>query len=554
MPAVRHFERRDWTSAAVLAGYVLVAFVYWGARLLPHPGRSYIGVPNDPQIFIWSLAWWPHAIAHGVNPFYTHSIWAPEGVNLAWTTSVPGVALVFAPLTWLFGAVVSYNVATVLMPALAAWTAFLLCRHLTRSLWPSLVGGYLFGFSAYMIGQIGSGHMHMDSVFLLPLVALVVVRFIEGDLGGRGVAVRLGPLLALQLTLSTENTFTFTLALVTAIVLGFLLVPTARRRLVALVPPFAASYALAAVLAAPLVYYALSGFDSGSVNDPVPYTTDLLNLLVPTPRVLGGGAHFASTISQHFPANDGERAGYLGIPSLVIVVLFAARRWRTHAGRVLLAGFVVGIVASFGDWLVVNGHKIVTLPWEHVGYLPLFNNVLPARLMLFVALITAIMVALWMTSSHGWIRVALPALAVLSFIPDPSAAAWKTAAFMPQFFRNGDVRRCIAPNENVLIMPQAKHGNGMLWQVVAGFRFRMADGYVAPDVPNNFMTTPAIARIANRQVTWPDLVSFARAKNVRTVLVDATQSDPWRSLLRPLAPPRALGGVLVYRFDKTARC
>ncbi len=553
MLAVRHFARRDWTSAAVLVGYVLVAFVYWGARLLPHPGRAYIGTSTDPQIFIWSIAWWPHAIAHGVNPFYTHSIWAPEGVNLAWTTSVPGIALLVAPLTWLFGAVVSYNVATLLMPGLAAWTAFLLCRHVTRSLWPSLVGGYLFGFSAYMAGQIGA-HMHMDSVFLLPLVALVVLRFVEGELGGRGLVVRLGPLLALQLTFSTENTFTYTLALGTAIALGFLFAPSARRRLVALALPLAASYALAAVLVAPLVYYALSGFTSGSVNEPAPYTTDLLNLLVPTPRLLGGGWHLTSTISQHFPGNDGERAGYLGLPSLVIVGLFAARRWRTQAGRVLLAGFVVGIVATFGIWLVVDGHKAVTMPWEHVAYLPLFNNVLPSRLMLFVVLITAIIVALWMNSSRGWIRIVLPILAVLSFIPDPSADAWRTTAFVPQFFRGGDVRRCVAPNENVLILPQAKHGYGMLWQVAAGFRFRMADGYVAPDVPNNFMTTPAIARIANRQVTWPDLVPFARAKNVTTVLVDASASDPWRSILRPLAPPRAVGGMLVYRFDKSARC
>ena len=553
MLAVRHFARRDWTSAAVLVGYVLVAFVYWGARLLPHPGRAYIGTSTDPQIFIWSIAWWPHAIAHGVNPFYTHSIWAPEGVNLAWTTSVPGIALLVAPLTWLFGAVVSYNVATLLMPGLAAWTAFLLCRHITRSLWPSLVGGYLFGFSAYMAGQIGA-HMHMDSVFLLPLVALVVLRFVEGELGGPGLVVRLGPMLALQLAFSTENTFTYTLALGTAIALGFLFAPSARRRLVALALPLVASYALAAVLVAPLVYYALSGFTSGSVNEPAPYTTDLLNLLVPTPRLLGGGWHLTSKISQHFPGNDGERAGYLGLPSLVIVGLFAARRWRTQAGRVLLAGFVVGIVATFGIWLVVDGHKAVTMPWEHVAYLPLFNNVLPSRLMLFVVLITAIIVALWMNSSRGWIRIALPILAVLSFIPDPSADTWKTTAFVPQFFRGGDVRRCVAPNENVLILPQAKHGYGMLWQVAAGFRFRMADGYVAPDVPNNFMTTPAIARIANRQVTWPDLVPFARAKNVTTVLVDASASDPWRSILRPLAPPRAVGGMLVYRFDKTARC
>src|SRR5207249_7252042 len=57
---VRFSERRGWTSAAVLAGYILVAFAYWGVRLLPHPGRFLIGTGTDPQIFVWSFGWWPH--------------------------------------------------------------------------------------------------------------------------------------------------------------------------------------------------------------------------------------------------------------------------------------------------------------------------------------------------------------------------------------------------------------------------------------------------------------------------------------------------------------
>jgi hypothetical protein len=41
---------------------------------------------------------------------------------------------------------------------------------------------------------------------------------------------------------------------------------------------------------------------------------------------------------------------------------------------------------------------------------------------------------------------------------------------------------------------------------------------------------------------------------VTTVLVDPAQSRPYRSILRPLDPPRVVGGMLVYRFDKAARC
>src|SRR5438093_9249758 len=121
-----------------------------------------------------SLACWQHALCAGQRPFAWHAFYARYGINLAWATSVPWLAIPFAPLTWLFGPVASYNVAALLLPAAAAWTAFLLCRYLTGALWPSLVGGYLFGFSAYVVAQ-SLGHPHMASVFLLPLAALVVV-------------------------------------------------------------------------------------------------------------------------------------------------------------------------------------------------------------------------------------------------------------------------------------------------------------------------------------------------------------------------------------------
>ena len=53
----------------------------------------------------------------------------------------------------------------------------------------------------------------MTAVFGLPLVALVVIRYVRGDLEARGLAWRLGVLLAIQLWLSTEFALTVTLML-----------------------------------------------------------------------------------------------------------------------------------------------------------------------------------------------------------------------------------------------------------------------------------------------------------------------------------------------------
>src|SRR5690348_16379149 len=107
-------------------------------------------------------------------------MWSPDGVNLAWATSVPGLAIPFTPLTLAFGPTFAYNVACILMPALAAWTAYLLCHYLTGRTLPSLVGGYLFGFSSYVLSAELS-HIHTAAVFLLPLVALLVLRFLRGE-------------------------------------------------------------------------------------------------------------------------------------------------------------------------------------------------------------------------------------------------------------------------------------------------------------------------------------------------------------------------------------
>lgn len=366
--------RRGGTAFAL---YLIAAFAFIGARVVEHPERRMVGgLFTDPQIFIWSFAWWPHAILHGQNPFFTHAIWEPDGFNLTWATSVPGLAIAFAPVTLLFGPILAYNVASILMPALAAWTAFLLCRHLTGKVWPSLAGGYLFGFSTYVLSAELT-HIFSAAVFLLPVAALLAVRFVQGELGRRGFALRMGLVLAGQMLLSTEILFTLTLAIATSLVLGFALVPPRRRRIAQSLLPLAGAYALAALLTLPFVYYAASGTGSRPPSGAEAFSGDLLNLVVPTEASLGGwwGRHVATA----FPANDAERGTYLGVPLLAIVCLFAWRWRRSAAGRFLVVGFALAVLCSLGAWLTVDGHRAVTLPWMHLAERPFFRNVMPVQ-------------------------------------------------------------------------------------------------------------------------------------------------------------------------------
>ena len=81
------------------AASVVLALV--GPDVLLHPGRAIVGrnPSSDFQIMTWSLAWWPWAVGHGVDPLHTSLLWPPGGFSLLWLTSVPAPALLALPLT-----------------------------------------------------------------------------------------------------------------------------------------------------------------------------------------------------------------------------------------------------------------------------------------------------------------------------------------------------------------------------------------------------------------------------------------------------------------------
>jgi len=527
-----------------LLAYLGVSFLYFGRPVAAHPGRLLVGHGPDPGIFVWSLAWWPHALLHDQNPIYTSAIWAPDGLDLAWVASAPTLSYALAPVTLAAGPIVAYDVAAILLPALAAWSAYLLCRYLTGALWPSLAGGYLFGFSAFVLGH-EEGHLHLTSVFLVPLIALVVVRYLHGRLDGVGLAARLGILLALQLGLSTELFTTVTLALAISLALASVLMPAARSRLRRIPFPLAAGYGVALLLASPLVYYLLTDFHSASVN-PTDASVDLASLVVPT-RLIAIGGSWAVGSTAHFPTGPVEQAAYLGVPTLAIMALYL-RRAQAPVARFFIAALCITLVAALGDELHVDGHRLVPLPWRLVSSLPVFDNVLPVRFSLYLALVAAVVVALWAAGERRRIvRIALPALAVLALIPDLALSVWQEPVTTPAFFRARQYVNCIARGDNVLVIPYGGE-EPLVWQARSGFWFRMAEGAVTPTPPAGFAGTTVI-RLTNDDVRLGDgstVRDVARAKGVGTILVYAEDPWPWPQVLAGIASPRRVGGMLLY--------
>ncbi len=315
---------------AALAVYSVLAFLFWGLGPLLEPGRQYVGVFDDPQIPIWSFGWWLHAIEHGSNPLYTHEVWAPSGVDLAWVNTIPPIAVLFAP-------------------AHCAPRPGCVVRH-RRGPPPGRLGlGGLPPLPPPHRPVLALPRRRLP-VRLLELHARPRPRPAAADRRLRDAARRARPRPCdrgkprpvgrsccgsplssrVQLYLSLEVALTLTLVLGLALVVGFLLAPPWRRPLVHLLVPLAIAYGVAAVLAAPILYYALTSLRVAGFTPPAAYTADLLNFFLPT-HLEAVGAGWAGSLARHWSGNSTEQGAFVGIPLLLIVVFYVRSSWRTLA-------------------------------------------------------------------------------------------------------------------------------------------------------------------------------------------------------------------------------
>jgi hypothetical protein len=547
-------KRWAWRDLVVLLGYTAVSFGYWAWRVLPHPGRSLIGSGNDPEPYVWAFAWWPHAIGSFQNPFVTHAVFVPQGVNLTWTTEIPALALAFWPVTLLAGPVVSYNLAAMLIPAVAAFTAYRLCLHLTRSTWAAVVGGYLFGFSSFVLAQQIQGHLAQTGVFLLPLVALVVVRFVEGTLTPRGLSLWLGVLLALQLLISTETATTLSLALVLGLTIAYAVGPGLRPAIRRAVVPVVGGYAVMAVLTAPFLVFAFLGRPGGDFTASRQSGVDLMNALVPSHVNAIAGSWFPS-VNYHF--EDPEAGLYLGLPTLLIVVLYAVRGWRTFSARFLLICLALAMLGALGTALFVDGHRVMSLPLALARHVPALDEAKFQRLAVYAALAAAVVVALWTARTKGWIYprpFLLPLLAMGALVPVVWSSEYASTPPDPAFFAEGLSKSCLRPGETIAVFPYGWGTYTMLWQAEAGFRFDLAGGYLFTAVYG----APPLTAFERDQTytdltfhgdiglpTMEDLLGFAGRHRIARFVSVAGEGYPTARQLRSLGPVERIGGVLV---------
>jgi hypothetical protein len=498
-----------WSLLAPLPVYALLAVAVFRSAWQA-PAALAIGYGPDPPFFVWSFGWFPFALTHALDPLVSTYLDYPAGINLMGSTSAPLLGLVLGPVTAWWGPLVAYNLAVTASLALSAWCAFLLCCRLLRSRVASAIAGLLYGFSPFMVGH-SLGHPHLVAAVFPPLLFLALYDLVtRPQRHPRRVGALLGLIAAAQFYTSEEVLAMEALAVVLGVAVGAALFPTEwRRRITDSARPLAVGLAVGgALIALPLgVQFFGAQHVVRAVNPGGFYVSDLLGFIIPS-RMEWLSPLAAAQVTDRFTGNPAEWGAYIGVPLLGVSVWVSLHAWRRPLVRfVALLGLLLAVL-SLGPTLHVGGvvtaipavvvglaillarREIRVLPvllalvggWAALAAAPVVSDILPARLMLLVFLLLAILMAVFIDSARWRIPrqrlavIAATGAVLLTLVPVTPIAA--TPFAVPGFFQ-GAIQSRIREGSVVLVAPYAYAWDdvAMIWQSASGMWFRMPEGY-----------------------------------------------------------------------------
>ncbi|UQU63293.1 DUF2079 domain-containing protein [Couchioplanes caeruleus] len=476
-----------------------LATAYWvTSGLWENPYRRSLSFnEGDHAFFEWLLGYGVQILRNGANPFHTDLLNAPVGVNLAANTSITVLAVLFAPLTMLAGAQISYVTILTLNLAVSAYGwYFLLHAHAVRHRSAAAIGGLFCGFAPGWIAH-ANGHLNWTAGWLAPAILWWVLKLRASRRWLRDGIV-LGVLMAAGFTIAAE--MLFSIALATAIFViawsaGRATWPQAR----AAAPTTLAALGVSALVAGALLAYPLymhfagPGSFSGTGFDQRRFVEDAAGYLVYPLQSLAG---LAGIERGDLASNQTEAASFFGAPLLILIVVGTALLWWSGDRRrraLMRALTIVGLlftVLSLGprfNWF--NKEYDFPLPYAALAHLPIFDSALPARMALVVACVIGTTLALLAD------RVLTPRLrlrwrvtwavafaaALVPIFPRPLLTSERSPE--PRFIADGSWERYVPEGGVMSALPYAASStpDAQRWQAYTmargGPQFGMPDGY-----------------------------------------------------------------------------
>ncbi len=503
-------------TAAVVAAYVAAAVVcFWHVWSNSPSSVSIRG--GDQFDFMWFLQWVPFAVTHGHNLLYSSFANWPYGINLVSNTSILFLGLIASPVTLAWGPVVAFNVLNTAALAGSATAGYFFIRRWTSWRPAAFVGGLVYGFGPYQIGQ-GPNHLNLSFVVLPPLILLVLDEMAVRQRGSpRTWGFLLGLMATAQFFVSTEVLIsTGIMAVVCLIAVAGFGHQGIRSHLPFFLRSVGWTIGVAIVFLTYPIWFGLHGL--GHINGPIQlvpqgYRTDLLGPIVPTRNFQFAPSSLAH-MANSFSANPAENGSYLGITLLVVVVISAVVLWRRSLViRVSVIAAASAFVLSLGDGLVVTSAPPGSasgfpLPGRLLAAIPELDNMIPVRFSLYVDLFAGLVLGVALTHLHDSLATGhlvpgglerahahrarrrrmhaaratvVPAVvAAVALLPLVPAVPFTGigSVLPPGYFTSAAVTRI--PSGSVALVypyPSQLTPQPLLWQAEANMRFRMPGGY-----------------------------------------------------------------------------
>jgi hypothetical protein len=481
------------------AAYLALAlYLSWPLVSQPTSRLSPGGTGSDETLTQWLLTHTAYAVAHLDDPFVTQRLNAPTGVNLAAQASMVGLGVPLTPVTLLFGGPVALAVLIVTSPAATATAWYWLLHARLRLHWlAAAVAGLLCGFSPQLLLE-STGRNHVAMQALVPVLIWQILQLGRPDHPvRRGVVV--GLLVTWQALIGEEVLLLLALALLVFFAAWLAMRPREAR----LIGRYARGLGIAVAVALPLLAYPLwrQFFGPGHMASFAGY--DAYRAFPGS--YLGLPENWASRLPPGDAWWSVAPPAVLGLPLLVLTVAVVALYRRTV---VLACGVValVFLVLSLSSPIDLGPSVHLTGPWSWVSHAPLFDAVLPSRMILVVTSAVAVILgygldaalrhsgaALAAARSAGPLR-AVPALAALAgfavllgvavyqLAPRPYPT-WRPTP-VPAFAADGHWRTYLTGGRSLVTVPVTSMfwGDGQRMATATGTAMTIAGGYfLSPD-------------------------------------------------------------------------
>lgn len=524
-----------------LAAYLAVFIIGYAGPLLRHPGVPLVAQTSpDPNFYVWSWQWWPYAISHGLNPLYSAQIGAPAGYDLAWTTPTATVAVLLAPVTELFGPIVSFNLTLVLAAPVSAWAAFIAARRLTGRFWAALAGGTVYGFSWYEVGETAVGHPNLCVIMLLPVMVYLALLLRDRKLRPWHFVAFLAVAMAAEFYIFNELFLWMIVLWAALLLIGFAVAsPAHRHEVVRLAKLVGLASVATMVLVSPYLIYEMRHAPANfSRAGQWVYSLDLRQLVIP----------------------------WSGILLLMIVLSLGVFAWRSRLTRLLIIGFLLVVALAVGPNLVIDRHVRGPVPWKWLWYLPIASSAEPLRIIIFANLLLAIIVAVWFAMPAGnrllrawqWILGVLAIVGIVAHIPNLSrdftipskfTATARATHALPAFFTSGVYRDYLRPGEIVVVV--SDRGNaGMLFQAYTDFYIRLSGGFINQTLSDDTALPAPVAALRHpTPASERKFLAYSHQAGVGAIIVERNWAAPWMNIFGRMGLDKTnVGGVIIYRM------